>query len=160
MMFSICSKNDTSSNGKRKHLAPNVIAKKNEDDCPRYADGHKLSPYELYRLSIIEHNHSYLKKLGLDGSIILKKGSLCTKEKQNHEQQTGIKRMTALEMQGQDNFSFKESIMKRKSLCMICFYRFDSMIVQHLTFYSTNGLLLISLFPNISRKKMFLMVPL
>ena len=53
MMVSKCSNNDTSSSGKRKHSAQNVIEKKNEDSL-RDADGHKLSPYELYRLSKIE----------------------------------------------------------------------------------------------------------
>ena len=47
-----------SCNGKRKHSAQNIIKKKNEDVCPTDADGHKLSPYELYCLSKIEHNNS------------------------------------------------------------------------------------------------------
>ena len=33
--------------------------------------GHKLSLYELYHLSKIERNNSYLKKLGLVGISIL-----------------------------------------------------------------------------------------
>ena len=68
-------------------------------------------------------------------------------EEQTHEQETRIKRMNILEMQGQDNFSFEESGMTRKSVCMCCSLRHDFMIVLHLLmFYATNGLLLISLF--------------
>ena len=51
MMFSKCSKIDTSSNSKRKRLATYFSEEKNEDDCPRYAKGHKLSFHELYCLS-------------------------------------------------------------------------------------------------------------
>ena len=39
-MVSKCAKNDTSSSGKRKYLAQNVIKKKNED-CPRDAYGYQ-----------------------------------------------------------------------------------------------------------------------
>ena len=75
MMFSK-SKNDTSYSGTRKYFAQNVIQKKNED-CLRDADGHKLSPWELYHLSKVECNGSYLKKLGLGGSSIFKRESVC-----------------------------------------------------------------------------------
>ena len=51
-MVSKCLKNDTSSGGKGKYLAQNVIEKKNED-CLRDADGHKLCPLKLYCLSKI-----------------------------------------------------------------------------------------------------------
>ena len=54
MMFFKCSKIDTSFNG---NLALNVIEKKNEDDCPRYADRQEFSHYELYHLSKIELNN-------------------------------------------------------------------------------------------------------
>ena len=80
MMFSKCSKNDTSSIGKRDHSTQNIIEKKNED-CQRDTDGHKLSPYELYCLSKIERNNSYLKKLGLCVNSILKEESVCKKRK-------------------------------------------------------------------------------
>ena len=63
MIVSKCSKNDTSSIGERNHLTQNVIEKKNEE-CPGDADGHKLSPYELYHLLKNERDHSYLKKFG------------------------------------------------------------------------------------------------
>ena len=80
MMVSKCSKNDTSSSGTRQHLAQNVIEKTN-DDSPRDADGHKLFPYELYCLSKIDRNKSYLKKFGLCDNSILKIESVCKKRR-------------------------------------------------------------------------------
>ena len=61
------------SNGKSKHLVLNIIDKKSKDDCPRDADGLKLSPYELYCLSKIECNHLHLNKFWLHGGSMLKK---------------------------------------------------------------------------------------
>ena len=81
MMVSKCSTNHTSSFGKRKHLAQNVLEKKNKH-CLRDADGHQLSPYELFPLLKIERNNSYLMKLGLDGNSVLKRESVC-KERSN-----------------------------------------------------------------------------
>ena len=57
VMLSACSQNDMTSNGKRKKLVSNIIDEKKEVDCPRDAGGQTLSPYELYCLSKIEHNH-------------------------------------------------------------------------------------------------------
>ena len=82
VMYSKCSKNETTSCGKGKHSAQNVI-KKNNDYCLRDADGHKFSLYELYFLFNIEQNNSYLKKLGLGGSSILKRESVCKKRGTN-----------------------------------------------------------------------------
>ena len=59
----------------------NIIDSKKEIDCPRDADGHKLSSHELYYLSKIDSNHSYLKKLGLNGGSMLKKATVCKKRK-------------------------------------------------------------------------------
>ena len=57
------------------------MIKKNEVDCLRYTDGLKLSLNELYHLSKIECNYSYLKKLGLDGSSMIKKETACKKRR-------------------------------------------------------------------------------
>ena len=105
MTLPSCSQNETSSNG----------IEKKEDNCPRYADGYELSPYEIYLLSKIERNHSYLKKLGLGGHRMLKKETVCKKRKKKDQQQEmEIKRTNTLEVQGQDNVSFEWSGMKRK----------------------------------------------
>ena len=47
--LSTCSQNDISSN-ESKYLVSSIIDSKKESDCPRDADGHKVSPYELYHL--------------------------------------------------------------------------------------------------------------
>ena len=65
------------SNGKSKYLVSNIIDSKKETDCPKDADGQTLSPYELFSLLKIDHNHSYLKKLGLDGDSVLRKVTVC-----------------------------------------------------------------------------------
>ena len=65
IILSTCSQNDTSSIGKSKYLVLNIIDSKKEADCPGDADGHELSPYELYHLSKIDCYDSYQKKLGL-----------------------------------------------------------------------------------------------
>ena len=57
-----------------------IIDSKKKIDCPRNADGHKLSPYEIYHLSKIECNQFYLKKLGL-GDSMLKNATVCKKRK-------------------------------------------------------------------------------
>ena len=81
ILLSICSQNDTSSNGKSKYSVSKIIDSKKEAVCPRDADGHKLSPYELYHLSKIEWNHSYLKKLGFDCGSVLNEATARKKRK-------------------------------------------------------------------------------
>ena len=61
MMLSKCSQNDTLSHGKSKYLVSYVIEKKNENDYPRNANGHKLSLYELYHLVNVESIQLHLK---------------------------------------------------------------------------------------------------
>ena len=51
------------------------------EDCPRDADGHKHSPYEIFHLLKIEFNHSYIKKLGLGGNSILQRESVCKRRR-------------------------------------------------------------------------------
>ena len=78
LIMSTCSQNQSSCCDET-NCPMDIIDRKKDVDCSRDADGYKLSPHKRYLLSNIEHNPSYLKKLGLDSGSMLKNARVVNK---------------------------------------------------------------------------------
>ena len=72
-------------------------------------------------MSKIEHNHSYLKKLGLDGSNIIKNESVCKKKKNKIMRTDGNEKNEYIENARPKSLQLQRKWYEEKIFCMLYF---------------------------------------